>query len=63
MVVADAGLMSNDNLTELQIKNYQYIIGARIKNESPFIKEKILSANIKNGESIAIKKMQAIKLS
>ena len=62
VVVADAGLMSNDNLTELQAKNYQYIIGARIKNESSFTKEKILSANIKNGESIAIQKDKSNKI-
>lgn len=31
VVVADAGLMSNSNITELQEKNYEYIIGARIK--------------------------------
>ncbi len=28
VVIADAGLMSNDNIEELQNKNYQYIIGA-----------------------------------
>lgn len=56
VVVADAGLMSNDNLTELQSKNYQYIIGARMKNESHVIQEKILSASVKNGESITIRR-------
>lgn len=34
IVVADAGLMSNDNIAELQRKSFQYIIGARIKNET-----------------------------
>ena len=56
VVIADAGLMSNDNIAELQSKNYQYIIGARIKNETKLIRELILSACLKNGESISIVK-------
>ena len=54
IVVAD--LMSNDNITELQNKHYQYIIGARIKNETKSIEKQILSAGLKNGESITIVK-------
>lgn len=56
VVIADAGLMSNDNIKGLQTKNYQYIIGARIKNETHSIQKQILSANLKNGESLAIVK-------
>lgn len=56
VVIADSGLMSNANITELQTHNYQYIIGARIKNESKIIQQKILSQQFKNGESIAIAK-------
>lgn len=56
VVIADAGLMSNDNILELQNKNYRYIIGARIKNESKIIQRKILSTSLKNGESVAIVK-------
>jgi len=47
VVIADAGLMSNDNITELQNKNYEYIIGARIKNETKPIEKQILSAGLK----------------
>ena len=32
IVVADAGLMSKDNIAELERLGYQYILGARIKN-------------------------------
>src|SRR5690554_5548975 len=56
VVVADSGLLSNQNVDELQTKNYEFILGARIKNESKTIKEKILSLNLKNGESHIIKK-------
>ncbi|GHT56472.1 transposase [Bacteroidia bacterium] len=34
VVVADSGLMNNDNIELLEQKNYKYILGARIKNES-----------------------------
>jgi transposase len=54
VVVADAGLLSNENLKELQAKNYKYILGARIKNESQEVKDKILTLKLKNGESIVL---------
>jgi transposase len=56
VVIADAGLMSNDNLAELQTRNYQYIIGARIKNEPKAVQKQILSTHLKNGESAVITK-------
>jgi transposase len=56
VVIADAGLMSNENIAELQTKNYRYIIGARIKNETKIIQKKILSVPLKNGNSVAIVK-------
>lgn len=42
IVVADSGLMNNDNIRELESNGYKYIIGAKIKNESRRIKEWIL---------------------
>jgi len=54
VVIADAGLLSHDNLEELRSKQYEYILGARIKNESQPIKEKILALQLKNGESIVL---------
>lgn len=62
VVIADAGLMSTANITELQTNNYQYIIGARIKNESKIIQQKILSQHLKNGESTAISKDEHTKI-
>lgn len=56
IIIADSGLMSSSNIEELQIKQYEFIIGARIKNESKAIKEKILALSLKNGESAVIKK-------
>lgn len=56
IVVADSGLMSKKNIEELIANNYEFILGARIKNESQKIKEKILALTLKNGESKIIKK-------
>jgi transposase len=56
IIIADAGLLSNDNIEQLREKKYQYILGARIKNESKAWKEKILSLSLSDGESIALEK-------
>lgn len=42
VVVADSGLMNNDNIADLEANGYKYIIGAKIKNESRKIQEWIL---------------------
>ena len=39
VVVADSGLLSSSNVKELQEKGYEFILGARIKNESKSIEE------------------------
>lgn len=56
VVVADSGLLSAKNIEKLQSKNYEFILGARAKNESKAIKEEILTLNLKNGESQIIRK-------
>jgi transposase len=50
VVVADAGLLSNENISELQASKYKYILGARIKNEKHRLQEKILALSVKNGK-------------
>ena len=62
VVIADAGLLSNDNLKALERESYQYIIGARIKNEQEHIKQKILSKNWSDGKAIHIRKNNKTKL-
>jgi transposase len=56
IVVADAGLLSNDNITALQDNGYGYILGARLKNESQGIKDKILAEQWTDGHTIRLKK-------
>jgi transposase len=50
IVVADAGLLSSDNITALRNKQYNFILGARIKNESAKIKKQILQLKLSDGQ-------------
>lgn len=45
IIVADTGLLSNNNIDALQDKEYEYIIGARIKNEKKNIINQITAKN------------------
>lgn len=56
VVVADSGLLSKANIDELVANKYEFILGARIKNEKQEIKDKILAPSLKNGDSKIIKK-------
>ena len=62
IVVADAGLLSNDNIKALEEKNYEYIIGARLKNESEKIKQQVLQKQLSDGEIVKIKKANNTRL-
>jgi transposase len=62
IIVADAGLMSNKNLEHLLANNYQFIIGARIKNETEKLQKQILAQNLKDGESLALVKTNNVRL-
>lgn len=55
-VVADAGLLSNKNIQELIEKGYEFILGARIKNEKESVKKEILSLDFEKENSRVIKK-------
>lgn len=50
IVIADAALLSVENIDALRKNNYQYILGGRIKNESDAIKKKILALQVKEGK-------------
>jgi transposase len=55
VVVADAGLLSNDNVEALEARGYEYIIGARLRNEPDKIKKQILQKKLCDGQLITIK--------
>ena len=54
VIIADSGLLSNANIEDLQAGEYEFILGARIKNEKQDIQRKILSLELKNGESAVV---------
>lgn len=64
IVVADAGLLSKDNLKNLSRQKYKFIIGARIKNETNKIKTKIIehTNDLKDGDSFSFKKPDGVRL-
>jgi hypothetical protein len=62
IVVADAGLLSKENIEALESNGYEYIIGARLKNETASIKSKILSDNFTEGTSKNYSKNKTTRL-
>ncbi len=64
IVVADAGLLSKKNLEELLEKEYVFILGARIRNETDALKATILkrTMGLKDGECVVVKKPDGTRL-
>jgi len=64
IVVADAAMLSRDNMKYLDEANYPFIVGVRLKNETRTIQGEILkrSAHLKNGDSIVIDKSNGHRL-
>ena len=54
VIIADAGLLNKDNISMLEANDYQYILGARIKNETQKVKDRILEEQWQDGHSISI---------
>ena len=64
VVIADAALLSKQNLKNLASEKYQFIIGARIKNESEQVKATILkqAKGLTDGQSFSLKRSDGTKL-
>ena len=62
IIIADSGLLSSQNIAELQEKGYEFILGARIKNEKQTVKDKILALKLNNGDSQLIEKDKNLQL-
>lgn len=62
IIVADAGLMSNKNIEQLLAGNFEFIIGARIKNETQQLQQQILSKALNDGESFCLNKTNNLRL-
>ena len=55
IVVADAAMLSEKNILALRSNGFQYILGARLKNESDEIKEKILGLEVEEDKPKELK--------
>jgi transposase len=62
VVVADSGLLSDKNIQAITEKNYQFILGARIKNEVEGVKNQILKMGLKDKECSEILKPNGYRL-
>jgi len=62
IVVADAGLLSNENIRGLEEKGYEYILGSRLKNEPDKIKKQILENQFVEGQLIKLKRSDNTRL-
>ena len=56
IIVADAGLLSNENISTLTKRGYTFILGARIKNEANTIKNEIEKAAFTDGHIAKLQK-------
>ena len=54
--------MSNKNINQLVENNYEFIIGARIKNETQELQKRIFSQLLQDGESISLNKIDNLRL-
>jgi transposase len=62
IIVADSGLMNKATIAELEQNGYQYIVGARIKNENKAVTDWILSQNRTDGAFYEYQKTADCKL-
>ena len=58
VVVADAAMLSNENIQSLEQEQFQYIVGARVRNETQPVQEAILRrcCRLHDGRSVVIEK-------
>lgn len=62
VIVADSGLLSKANIAELQDKGYEFVLGARIKNEARAMQKQILELSLSDGQSAVIEKEDGLRL-
>lgn len=64
IVISDSGLLSKENIQHLSKNGYEYILGARIKNETEEIKKQILELNLsaKSGKLKQVRKENNVRL-
>jgi transposase len=58
IIVADAALLSQKNISDLVANQYKYILGGRIKNETEEVKSKIIALEVKEGKPKELKNQE-----
>ena len=62
VVVADAGLLSKENIDRLKSEGHEFILGARIKNEGKAVKELVTTLGLKDGQSAVVDRPDGTRL-
>ena len=62
VVIADSGLLTKKNIAALQEEGYEYIIGARLKNESASIQPQIIQREYQDGSVYVIERQEGQRL-
>ena len=62
VVIADSGLLTKKNIEALQKESYEYIIGARLKNESQSIQQQIIRREYQDGSVYVIEQKEGQRL-
>jgi len=62
VIIADSGLLSKSNVDLLIDQGHEFILGARIKNQTEEMKEKITSLDLENGVPQVIQRPDGLKL-
>lgn len=64
VVVADAGMLSKDNLNALDREKYPFIVAARLRNETAIMQREIIQRckGLRNGQSVVIEKNNGHRL-
>jgi transposase len=62
IIIADAGLLSKQNIAKLNEHGYPFILGARMKSEQQAIQEDILSRSYTDGQIVGIERGDTTRL-
>ena len=62
IVVADSGLLSRKNIEALVADGYEYILGARMRNEKDSVKRRILELGLSDGQVASIRTDDGLRI-
>lgn len=62
IVIADSGLLSRKNIGDLVKDGYEYILGARIKNENKDVRQRILNLHLTDGQVASVETDDGLRI-